>query len=261
MASFTNEQVITAIDSAPARVQSVLRSADTAKVISAIGAAHKLHIDQIGQLAQINRNLLIGLVDPSEMYGELVGIGVTPEEAKLIMGEINQKIFVPLREAMRAGSAPTETGSEQPVLPKQQSATPTAVPYNFDTAAAMQTAVPRPSIQAPPPTQVFTPATGWPGAPAGNWQPAAAVHVYVPGPAPMHQQPSPYTVVHPEQQTYAPTPIATIPPAQPVFNSPQPEPTVRTVRPVPAPPANLPGAPVEKPIEKAYVADPYREQM
>lgn len=257
---FTDEQVIAAIDSAPEMVRETLRSADTSKAIAAIGTAHRLHLDQIGSLAQINRNLLIGLVDPSEMYGELVGIGVSPDEAKLIMGEINQKIFVPLREAMRAGSAP-ETKKEQPVAAKQPApaVVPAAVQHNPVTSSVAPSAAVAPSTQSPQPTQVFTSAVGWPGAPAGNWQPAAAVHVYVPGPTPSSAQAA---TSAPEHHVYTPVPTEIRPtPAQPNPVTSQHEPVVRTVRPVPQPPANLPGAPLEKPIDKLYVADPYREPM
>lgn len=248
----TDEQVIAAIDSAPELVRETLSSADTAKTIAAIGSAHRLHLDQIGSLAQINRNLLIGLVDPSEMYGELVGIGVAPEEAKLIMSEINERIFVPLRETMRSGPKPAIFTA--PTIQKvtlQPDATPPQTVHSTPLSA--------PVIQTPQSTQVFTAVGGWPGAPAGNWQPAAAVHVYVPGPTPPSAQPA---ASAPEHHVYTPAPTEIRPaPAQPNPVTSQHEPVVRTVRPVPQPPANLPGAPLEKPIDKLYVADPYREPM
>lgn len=258
---FTDEQIIAAIDSAPEMVRETLRSADTSKVVAAIGTAHRLHLDQIGSLAQINRNLLIGLVDPSEMYGELVGIGVSPDEARLIMSEINQRIFVPLREAMRTGSAP-EVKKEQPAPVKQPASpvVPTVVQHHPVTPSAVPSTAMAPSIQSPQPTQVFTSAVGWPGAPVGNWQPAAAVHVYVPGPAPMQAQPYPQQVIGPEHPTYAPAPAETHSAATPHAES-NPAPVVRTVRPVPEPPANLPGSNSTAPLEKEYVADPYREPM
>lgn len=264
MISLTNEQIIAAIDSAPILVQEALRGGETAKIIAGIGVAHHLHIDQIGSLAQINRNLLIGLVAPAEMYGELIEIGVSADEARQIMAEINEKIFVPLRERVRNDSpeatAPTPKPQAAAVAPPQPSTAP--VPFISPTPERVPTAplTPTPSMTQTPHTQVFASTGGWPGAPAGNWQPAAAVHVYVPGPAPVHATIPPAPV--------APQPLPNPEPLLPTIveiahPDPHPIPVSPAPRPTPLPPANLPGAPTDEPsvqpIEKSYVADPYRE--
>lgn len=254
--TITGEQVRTAYAAAPAPIREAFSSEDTTKIILDLQNRHKLHVDSTGVLGRQVGYLLLGLISPMEFLGGLVEAGVSAEAAKDIVSEVNEQVFIPLRAKMQ-GVQPTPRPTTTPA--------PASIPVREYPEARPVTAplVPAPSLQAAPVhgTQVFASATGWPGAPAGNWQPAAAVHVYVPGPAPMHPQSSPYTVVHPEQPIQASTPIPTTPPAEPAFNAPQSEPTVRTIRPIPAPPANLPGAPVEKPIEKAYVADPYREQM
>ncbi len=264
---YTDEQIIAAIDAAPVPVQETLRSSDTNKALADIGAAHNLHIDQIGDLAEINRNLLVGLVAPAEMYGELVEIGVSADEARQIMSEINTKIFVPLREKMRSSTEDSPTTAPAP-LPKpapvsqaqplpQYPAAPLQQEHVTRPLSGLAPQVAPPALLSPAPhTQVFTPASGWPGAPAGNWQPAAAVHVYVPGPAPVHPQMVAPATPPAQQPIYTPASVEELP-IQPTR---QPEQVVRTVRPIPAPPPNLPGTTPERPLEKNYVADPYREQ-
>lgn len=278
MHELTNEQIIKAIDAAPAQVQEVLRSATTAKTIATIGATHHLHIDQIGALATINRNLLVGLVDPSEMYGELIALSIQPDTAKLIMNDINQKIFLPLREQMRAGQSTTPTRIQTSApAPTSQNIISTPAPYEPILPAPRQS-IPAPSlIQAQPPTPktvYSTPSSiapehvahnQWPGAPAGNWQPAAAVHVYVPGPAPTHMSP---VVPITQQQTtlamgYQPAHDTLSAPIIPQTTDAQTRPpqVLQPPRTTAPPPPNLPGAHRDEPIERSYVADPYHEPI
>lgn len=83
------------------QVPEVVREAavgpSTAMVIGQISQQKRLHVDQIGLLAQLNRNALLGLVTPQEFFDELVGSGLSASEAKDILKTINEKIFVPLR--------------------------------------------------------------------------------------------------------------------------------------------------------------------
>jgi hypothetical protein len=261
---YTEAQILDLFEKSSQDVQDTLSSQELLDLLAELRNTHGLHVDAVGKIAELIRNLLLGIIGPTDYYNELVQTGLTPDVAQRIVSSTNDQIFIPLRNRMQgkdqidvSGTTPKPSQARQPLAPAVRQPVP-EVPQRQPIARPVATPL---HIEPAPQTQVITTAGAWPGAPAGNWQPAAAVHVYVPGPAPMHPQSSPYTVVHPEQPTQAPAPIPTAPPAQPAFNAPQPEPTVHTVRPIPAPPANLPGAPAEKPIEREYVADPYREPM
>ncbi len=256
--NITGEQVRAAYDSAPAPIRQTFSSDDTTRIIIDLQSRHKLHVDSTGVLGKQVGYLLLGLITPMEFLGGLVEAGVSAEAAKDIVSEVNERIFIPLRAKMQGVQPTTRPG-------QSSTPAPSSVPvFGAPPVIASAPLLPTPSLHSTSPqsTQVITTTGGWPGAPAGNWQPAAAVHVYVPGPAPHHTQPPAPTAVAPEHQAYVPAPVeiraTTTQPPVPVA---PPEPVAHISRPVPQPPANLPGAPVEKPIEKAYVADPYREPM
>jgi len=103
MKKFTDAEVIQMTKQAPQPVQEVIENIQTAFYIAELGGKHSLHIDQIGVLAELNRNMLLGLVKPEEFLKELIASGISDTDARTITTEINQKIFVPLREQMRKG--------------------------------------------------------------------------------------------------------------------------------------------------------------
>jgi hypothetical protein len=79
----------------------------------------KLHIDQIGLVAELNVQMLLGLVTPPEFLQELITAGIPDKDARQIMTEINQKIFAPLREQMEKGptvaTVPVKSAAPRPV--------------------------------------------------------------------------------------------------------------------------------------------------
>ena len=98
----TQQQVIEAYKRLPPPVQEFLADPDKlARVLTDIRNAHSLHIDVVGQISESIGYLLLGLVGPSEFRDVLKIVGVSEGTANDIINEINQKIFVPLREEMR----------------------------------------------------------------------------------------------------------------------------------------------------------------
>lgn len=130
MRNYSDEEVSQFIEQAPEPIRESIRSAGLARTISAIVKNKGLHIDQMGEVVVLNRNMLLGLVSPPEFLEKLITIGIPHKTARDIMMEINQKIFVPLRKEIRSE---TET--------KQEVAKPSMPPP-----------VPPPSLQAILPT-------------------------------------------------------------------------------------------------------------
>ena len=102
MKTITKEVAIQAYQAAPRLIKNIVDSGQTVSTIVEIGKKHNLvHVDVFGKLAKINSYLLLGLTTPEEFLEELVTSGVSDKDAREIVNEINQKIFVPLREEMR----------------------------------------------------------------------------------------------------------------------------------------------------------------
>ena len=267
--NITGEQVRAAYAAAPAPIRVAFSSEDTVRILMSLQARHKLHVDVAGLLGKHVGYLLLGLMSPMEFLGALIESGVSAEVAKDIVNEINEQIFIPLRSKMQGvAQTPVPVVQQKTVtLPEPVQATP--APGHAEArqvwAGPPSTLVAERAPQEPTPTATVyaTHTQQWPGAPAGNWQPAAAVHVYVPGPTPIHMNPVPQTPLPTQTAPVyqpAPQPVATPTQTQPAFNTIVPIPAPPPVRPTAPPPQNLPGAPIE-PLEKAYVADPYHEPI
>ncbi|MDO8624333.1 MAG: hypothetical protein Q7R54_03170 [bacterium] len=104
MKKYSREELIAIISKVPTPIQELLESTELNVTLTAMAVRQKLHIDQIGVLAQLNMHMLLGLINPQEFQNELIGAGIQEPQAREIITEINQKIFVPLQQKMREGS-------------------------------------------------------------------------------------------------------------------------------------------------------------
>lgn len=155
MRHYSTKELFEINNKAPLSVQEALSSITTITTISNLGDKFKLHVDQIGLVAELNVQMLLGLVGPEEFIKELVAVGIPDMSAKQIIAEINQKIFVPLREQLRrqTGSEPRPQasgiqsggGSQQPTSAAPQA--PRVMPPTPPRPASM----PVPKFYAPPP--------------------------------------------------------------------------------------------------------------
>jgi hypothetical protein len=112
MKKYSDSEILSITQKAPVPIRERIENVQTALTVAEIGQRFNLHIDQIGTIAELNRNMLLGLVNPQEFLNELIAAKVPEKDAREIMTEINQKIFVPLREQMR-NAPPTEVKPPQ----------------------------------------------------------------------------------------------------------------------------------------------------
>lgn len=266
--NYSDDQIIAFFEKSSPDIQDALSSQEFLDLLSGLQKEHSLHVDIVGKVASLIRNLLLGVINPTDFYNELLTAGLSVDVATKIITSTNEQLFIPLRKRMQdKGSAPTflpvastagmKAVQQKPLVPVPA---PLLIPQSSPVAPQQVWASPAP--QAPAAT-VYTTHNQWPGAPEGNWQPAAAVHVYVPVPASLHanqvSQTHPSIHVTPVYQP-ALLPVTAPVSPQPVAQTIVPTPTPPPVRPASPPPPNLPGAPKE-PIEKEYVADPYHEPI
>jgi len=295
MKNYSNQDLIQFINQAPPLIQERISNINTALEIAVIGKSKKLHIDQIGKLAELNRNMLLGLIGPDEFLKELVASGVSDADVKQIMTEINQKIFVPLREQMRSGAGNTQPiKSAEPMRPAMPMPSETAfrspTPANPQLPQRTQqvnASVPRYTPPAPPiPTpQHFhlenkippRPAVAFseggpptpPSSPSGLAFALKQV-LHEGGQTSLTAKPSeklledheePHIEVSSKVQVASSSGI--IPPGvrfSPIAHEVQPSPVIPKVEPQ-IPPAPVKPIPPTPPITKSYVDDPYREPI
>jgi len=139
---FTKEQVLNAYNNAPDFMRSTFNDEKTTQIVMGLQAKFQLHIDMAGILAKEVGYLLLGLVDPSKFAGRLKNSGFSEQVSTEIVAEINQKIFVPLREQMRSGAGNTQpTQSAEPIKP-----IPTRNEPSFTNPTPANPRFPRPAV-------------------------------------------------------------------------------------------------------------------
>jgi hypothetical protein len=118
--TFPDSQIIAAIESAPPYIRDYIRSGNMALVVAEIGQKNKLHIDTIGTLAALTRNMLVGLMSPVEVLGELSALGMPEEISKKILAELNEQIFKPIREQAHIAIPDAAVPQQRPLPPQIQ---------------------------------------------------------------------------------------------------------------------------------------------
>lgn len=220
------ESVKQVMQTLPPPIRDYLSRGKYTPVAKELMAKYGLRIDQGGILERGMMLLLMGIEDPAEFSKALV------EEAKLdqqavngIMQDINEQIFVPLREEMRKGSVPAPTASKPIVAPAPSAATPRVL-------------IPAPPVRKPALRDVLASVMKAPTAPAAQIIPTPAI-VSVPAVPLASPRAAP-----PENLPGVPRPPQTVPaaPAQESRTEP--------------PKQSAPAAPA-----KPYSIDPYREPV
>jgi hypothetical protein len=171
----SDEQILSALDTAPAAVREAASSVTTVKLVGSFIQKYGLHVDTVGKIAELNRALLLGFTSPAEFLGELVLAGVDANTARKIIGELNEKIFMPVQQQMRGSGA-----SRPPMSKPQEPATPPPVQ---ESSAPVQ--------MPPPPMRTAPPPPDLPGAPEAQQPVTQPAPVAAPQPVakPMPQMP------------------------------------------------------------------------
>jgi hypothetical protein len=113
--NYTKEQLKKIFKSLPEDLQEAITSVESAQILSEIGNKFKLHIDQQSILGEETGYVLLGVSDPMEFVSSLsTKIGIDRTIASQIVSEINEKIFVKIKESLRQ----IHSGTRPPVTPE-----------------------------------------------------------------------------------------------------------------------------------------------
>lgn len=94
MTEYPIEELNKKYEALPGAIKDVLNSVDVSASIMDIGNKNGLHIDQIGELANVASLALLGAVDSADLVSQ-VGkkLSIDDDAAKRIVADINNKIF------------------------------------------------------------------------------------------------------------------------------------------------------------------------
>jgi hypothetical protein len=96
-----HERYVTTFNNLPPLLRSYIVDGEISKVVADIGKTYSFHVDVTGQLEQQSIYMLMGLMSPAELLGELVLTGISSDTAKAVLDELNRRVFTPLQKKMR----------------------------------------------------------------------------------------------------------------------------------------------------------------
>lgn len=241
-----SNRIDVAFNAAPPVVRKYIEDGKLADKVVDIADTYNLHVDAMGSLAELSRNMLIGVASPAEVVGELVLAGIDAETARKILADLNQQVFVPLQERIR--NPQPETDEEEDMAPPTVVVSAPVPPTPPSPAAPVPAPVPQ------PPMLVVVPPSPPPAPPVST--PAPVVPQEHPQMRTMATDMQAAKEHRPVAPLFSPPPAPPAPPPVRVAPPPAPPP-MAIAREVPPPPPNLPGAPVVH----EYSVDPYREPV
>jgi hypothetical protein len=258
------DAVLTLMQDLPKPVREFLLSNERAAVARDLSSKYRLHADQAGEFEQAYLHMLLGIASPEDFVTALKKTGLDTETINGLAADVNERVFMRLRDAEREAAVPQAPTQKPAPLPPPAldypapaaptlPGSPVAAPMP---AASEPTATPAPILEATPAPQPIVPQQHFvhsmPNAqPQSGWHPAAAVHIFVPTHgAPQHQ--APQQGQHPVSPAPEPAPYV---PATPLES--------RMPISMPAMPIQQPAPPSAPatPLKKDYAADPYREPI
>ncbi|MFA5744951.1 MAG: hypothetical protein WC887_01925 [Candidatus Paceibacterota bacterium] len=270
--TITKEQILAAYNNAPDFVRAVFNDEATTQVVIGLQSKLQLHVDAAGVLAKEVGYLLLGLVDPSKFVDRLKNSGFSEQAATEIITEINQKIFVPLREKMKSGAGNTQQPI-RPTEPERPSVPPTTWRASVPPPRPSQVNASVPSYSYTPPTQTsqhfhLENKIPPPSRPVNigrlledHEEPHIEIRdkvqgISLPGTNPPVSVPLTPSSAIPPGVRFSPRSVeapSVVGPVVPKIETPIQKPFVPPVQSKPIPPA--------PPITKSYVDDPYREPI
>lgn len=99
---YTPEQIENRLNSLPADIQEAMSKVDTTTAILNVGKKNGLHVDQMGELLYCVGLVMLGL-EHSQRFADIIieKVGVSPEQAEVITADINNEVFLKLRESVK----------------------------------------------------------------------------------------------------------------------------------------------------------------
>lgn len=98
---FRQKGLIERYNNLPSDVRQAFFNVDIADRIMKIGQNAKLTIEQIGEVANATGLFMLGMISPNEFTPRLQVLKIESQTAKSIAAEINQQIFLPIRESLK----------------------------------------------------------------------------------------------------------------------------------------------------------------
>jgi hypothetical protein len=115
---YTKEQINERFQMLPASVQDIVLSAEVADAIKEIADKNGLHIDTAGLLNEEITYVMVGAEKSSNFISNLkTKVHLPEDKVNAVAGDVNEKIFLPVREALKVAADKPAQSVESEVVP------------------------------------------------------------------------------------------------------------------------------------------------
>jgi hypothetical protein len=99
----SDQDIQSRFEELPEDVRQAVQSADMASALQAVGATHGLHVDQLGSLEDEALLVMLGFANPAQFPDAIKNaLKIDDAAARDIAREVSERLFVPIRNSMRA---------------------------------------------------------------------------------------------------------------------------------------------------------------
>ncbi len=169
-----DQAVGTLLNELPAPVRTFVTSPQRDQVAMDIMRKYGLHADQAGIFQRAYIFMLLGIMGPQDFMIELQNTGISAEMTGNIAKDVNERVFIPLRQQEQQPPSTPQASLSKPTIPPMQVTVP---------KPPLSTNVP---TQNPIPTLPNTPPTPKPPQSSVNSSPAAPTPQQAPRNAALH---------------------------------------------------------------------------
>ncbi len=153
--NYSAEEIQKKFDSLPEEIKALLYSPEMMDVIKKVGEKHQLHIDQLDLLENDTAQVMLGFIQTKDYPVALMdSLNVTQIKADMIAQDMNDMLFVKIRDSMKKTDMPVIMPSNKSAsTPQPISTVPTPTTHMVSAAMPMpKPAFPVSSIPIQPPT-------------------------------------------------------------------------------------------------------------
>jgi hypothetical protein len=112
--SYNFEELKKRYESLPDDIRQAISSTDVASKLQAIAENYKLMLDKADELAEETSFVMLGITHPDNYFNAVKNrIGTDDETTKKIVNDVNEQIFVQVRESLKKLHSETQNGSKQ----------------------------------------------------------------------------------------------------------------------------------------------------
>jgi hypothetical protein len=108
------EEIQKRFDTLPADIKTAVYGADMLNLLQKIGQTNKLHLDQMDVLEAETADVMTGFSKPEEFVANIIdSLSIDKSQAEKIAHEINEGLFLKIRESLKNIHSQAQTGQKQ----------------------------------------------------------------------------------------------------------------------------------------------------